>query len=54
MEKDKLIRGEWKQTDSGRRARFYTLTASGRKRLEQAQTNWATVSKGVQKVLRFV
>jgi len=53
LEKEKLVRGEWKQTDKARRARFYTLTAAGRKRLAQAETNWTAVAKGVRKVLRF-
>ena len=54
LERDKLIRGEWRQTPSGRRARIYALTAAGKKRLRAAQTNWAAVAKGVQRVLRFV
>jgi PadR family transcriptional regulator len=54
LEKGKLVRGEWRQTDKARRARFYTLTATGRRRLAAAETNWTAVSKGVRKVLRFV
>jgi len=54
LEKQKLIRGAWKQTENGRRARFYSLTPAGEKRLSDAETNWAAVSKGVQRVLRFV
>ena len=54
MERDRLLKGEWRMTDNGRKARLYTLTAAGRRRLDQAETNWTTVSKGVQKVLRFV
>lgn len=53
LEKDKLIRGAWRQTENARRARFYTLTAAGQRRLAEAETNWASVSKGVQKVLKF-
>ena len=53
MEKKKLIRGEWHLTENGRRARLYELTAAGRKRLEKAESNWASVAKGVQKLLRF-
>jgi hypothetical protein len=32
---------------------MYALTAGGRKRLIEAESNWTSVSKGVQKVLRF-
>jgi PadR family transcriptional regulator, regulatory protein PadR len=53
LERQKLIAGSWKLTGNGRRARFYTLTASGRKRLTQVRNNWRTVAKGVKKVLRF-
>jgi PadR family transcriptional regulator PadR len=54
MEKNKLIKGEWRTTKNGRRARFYAITGAGRKRLEDAESNWASVAKGVQKLLRFV
>ena|ERR1700685_1739125 len=53
LEKQKLIAGSWKVTGNGRRARFYTLTGSGRKRLTEVRNNWKTVAKGVKKVLRF-
>jgi transcriptional regulator len=53
LEKDKLVRGAWRQTENARRARFYTLTAAGQRRLAEAEINWASVSKGVQRVLRF-
>ena len=53
MEKEKLIKGEWRTTENGRKARFYALTAAGRKRLENAVTNWNATAKGVQKLLRF-
>ncbi|HMC59120.1 MAG TPA: PadR family transcriptional regulator [Candidatus Solibacter sp.] len=53
LEKDKLVRGVWRQTENGRKARVYTLTAAGQRRLAEAETNWAAVSRGVQRVLRF-
>jgi PadR family transcriptional regulator PadR len=53
LEKQRLIQGEWKKTENARRARIYTLTAAGRQRLTEAETNWATLSKGLQKLLRF-
>ena len=53
LERDKLLKGEWRLTENGRRARFYALTTAGRERLAQAETNWTAVSKGVHKVLRF-
>jgi PadR family transcriptional regulator, regulatory protein PadR len=53
LEKSKLVNGEWRQTEKARRARVYTLTPAGRRRLTEAETNWTAVSKGVRKVLRF-
>jgi len=53
MEKQKLIRGEWRTTPNGRRARFYSLTDSGRERLAEEETNWTSLARGIQKVLRF-
>src|SRR5215475_4619338 len=54
LERDKLIHGDWGVTESGRRARSYALTAAGKKRLAEAESSWTAVSKGVQRVLRFV
>lgn len=53
LERDKLIAGSWKVTESGRRAKFYSLTASGKKRLSDVRENWRAVSRGVKKFLRF-
>jgi PadR family transcriptional regulator PadR len=53
MEKEKLLKGEWRVTENGRKARIYTLTLAGRKRLEEAEFNWTSAAKGVQKLLRF-
>jgi transcriptional regulator len=53
MEKDKLIRGEWRTTENGRRARVYALTTAGRKRMAEAENQWTSLAKGVQKLLRF-
>jgi transcriptional regulator len=53
MERLGTIKGEWRKTENGRRARFYALTAAGRKRLAEAEDNWSAISLGVQRVLRF-
>jgi len=53
LEKNRLVEGEWRQTDKARRARVYTLTREGRRRLAEAENNWTAVSRGVRKVLRF-
>ncbi len=53
LERDKLIAGAWKVTDNGRRARFYALTPTGKKRLAEARENWRVVARGVKKFLKF-
>jgi transcriptional regulator len=53
LEREKLITGSWSTTESGRKARLYTITAPGKKRLAEARDNWKTVARGVKKVLKF-
>ena len=40
LESQGLIESEWGQSDNNRRAKFYTLTAAGRKRLKDDVANW--------------
>lgn len=47
LEKRGLIKADWKVTESGRRARFYSLTAAGRKRLAQAEKSWNNLTRGI-------
>jgi transcriptional regulator len=37
LENDGLVEAEWKASENGRRARYYRLTASGRRRLSAAE-----------------
>jgi PadR family transcriptional regulator, regulatory protein PadR len=53
LEKDGALAAEWSTTPAGRRARFYRLTPLGRKRLANAERQWATVARGVARLLRF-
>jgi len=54
LERERLISGEWRQTDNGRRARIYALTTAGRKRLTENEASWSSVALGIERVLRFV
>jgi PadR family transcriptional regulator, regulatory protein PadR len=47
-----LLRAEWRLSDAGRRARFYALTAKGRRRLEADEQRWHAISAAVTKILR--
>ena len=54
LERDKLIKGRWKTTDNGRRARYYELTPAGQRRLSEVEQQWSALTKSVSKVLRYV
>jgi PadR family transcriptional regulator len=47
-----LIKAEWRLSDAGRRAKVYSLTAKGRRKLEADQERWRAVSAAVAKILR--
>jgi transcriptional regulator len=42
------LRAEWKQSETGREAKFYSLTASGRKQLTVEKDSWARLTGAVQ------
>jgi len=54
MEQDGWIRAEWGISENNRRARFYELTAKGRKQLAQEEKNWNELTRAVGSVLQFV
>ena len=43
---------EWRVTDNNRRARYYTLTALGRKQLGEEEEIWSLSSAAVDRLLR--
>src|SRR5881227_2080825 len=47
------IKAEWGISELGRRARFYSLTTSGRKQLEIEAENWNTLTDAIARVLRM-
>jgi PadR family transcriptional regulator PadR len=47
------IKAEWGVSELGRRARFYALTASGKKQLEIESENWERLNKAIARVLRM-
>ena len=47
-----LIRGDWGETETRRRARFYSLTRKGRASLKREKTRWEEHLQAVQAVLR--
>lgn len=51
LERDGLIKGEWRVTDNNRRARWYSLTPSGRVRFKQHTRDWEAQVSAVAAVL---
>ena len=45
------IRSSWRTTDSGQRARYYTITAAGERRLAEETASWRRMSRGVAMIL---
>lgn len=47
-----FVRPEWRMTANNQRARFYTITADGRKQLGEEQAGFAELMTAVQRILR--
>jgi len=52
LEKKGFIRGSWGETETGRRARFYTLTKKGWKALQTETARWEEHARAVYAILR--
>ena len=51
LERRRLISAEWGLSDNNRRAKYYTLTSEGTRRLAQEATNWRSYSEAMGKAL---
>ena len=51
MEKQGWVKSEWKQTENNQRAKFYNLTAAGRKRLRQETEGWNRLATAIASAL---
>jgi PadR family transcriptional regulator, regulatory protein PadR len=51
LEEDGKLKAEWRATDNNRRAKYYRLTASGKRQLEQHRERWSRISFAVASVL---
>jgi len=52
LERQGLLDGEWGVSDNNRRAKFYTLTAAGRKRLREETESWNRAAAAVAAALK--
>lgn len=51
LEKRGCLTAEWKQSESNRRAKYYKLTAKGRKQLGADAQRWSVMSRAISKVV---
>ena len=51
LEQQGWIKAEWRVTENNRRARFYSLTRPGRRRLEQERQQWERLSGAIHAVV---
>jgi PadR family transcriptional regulator, regulatory protein PadR len=51
LEQQGWLKAEWRDTDLGRRAKFYSLTRTGRKQLESEVAQWERLSRGINSIL---
>jgi transcriptional regulator len=54
LEKSGLISGKWEISSTNRRARYYRLTAAGRRRLISEKSKWEQTAAAVSRVMSFV
>jgi transcriptional regulator len=52
LERDGLIKGEWRLTENSRRAKYYSLTTGGRAQLKRETRDWEVQSTAIARILR--
>jgi transcriptional regulator len=52
LEKRGWLKAEWRASETGREAKFYSLTRVGRKRLETESANWDRLAGAVEQIMR--
>ncbi len=52
LEKRGWLKAEWRASETGREAKFYSLTRAGRKRLEAETANWDRLAGAVEQIMR--
>jgi PadR family transcriptional regulator len=51
LQQRRLIKGEWGTSENNRKAKFYSLTPSGRKQLDAEAENWQRIASVMEKIL---
>jgi transcriptional regulator len=53
MDESGWIRSEWAASDNNRRARYYRITAAGRRQLAEEESEWLLAADAITRVLRL-
>jgi len=53
LEQEGWVKAEWKPSENNRRAKFYTVTRPGRKKLEQETANWIRLSDAISLIVQL-
>jgi PadR family transcriptional regulator, regulatory protein PadR len=53
MEQSGWVRSDWALTETNRKAKYYKLTAAGRKELQEAEKSFEQLVKGINAILRY-
>jgi PadR family transcriptional regulator PadR len=51
LEQQGWIRAKWAESETGRQAKFYSLTAAGQKQLEEQTANWNRLASAINLVI---
>lgn len=51
MEREGWVKGDWGESENGRRAKYYHLTPAGRKQLRLERTSWTQLALAIARVL---
>lgn len=54
LERQGLIASEWGESDNKRKAKFYSLTATGRRKLQAETKNWNSMAEVIAGILKAV
>jgi transcriptional regulator len=52
LERDGLIKGDWRVTENNRRAKYYSVTASGRLHLKRETRDWEAQTVAITRILK--
>jgi PadR family transcriptional regulator, regulatory protein PadR len=52
LEKRKLLQAQWRTSETGRQAKFYSVTKAGRRQLEVERSNWQQLTEAISLILQ--